>query len=141
MIIDPLSLKLFVTIVEEGTIARAAEHEHIALAVPLRVGERGSQGLAGGERHGGTLADHALAAHEEGTAGAGDLGGGVAGAVVGHPHDGARQCRGERRQRRRDPLGLVEGRHDDERRGARRSVGRAIYCPDPVVSIGGRRIG
>lgn len=30
MIIDPLSLKLFVAIVEEGTIAAAAEREHIA---------------------------------------------------------------------------------------------------------------
>jgi DNA-binding transcriptional LysR family regulator len=40
MIIDPLSLKLFVTIVEEGTIARAAEREHIAAsAVSKRISE------------------------------------------------------------------------------------------------------
>lgn len=40
MIIDPLSLKLFVTIVEEGTIAAAAEREHIAAsAVSKRVSE------------------------------------------------------------------------------------------------------
>jgi DNA-binding transcriptional LysR family regulator len=40
MIIDPLSLKLFVTIVEEGTIARAAEREHIAAsAVSKRMSE------------------------------------------------------------------------------------------------------
>lgn len=40
MIIDPLSLKLFVTIVEEGTIAGAAEHEHIAAsAVSKRMSE------------------------------------------------------------------------------------------------------
>jgi DNA-binding transcriptional LysR family regulator len=40
MIIDPLSLKLFVTIVEEGTIAAAAEREHIAAsAVSKRISE------------------------------------------------------------------------------------------------------
>ncbi|MFA7402783.1 MAG: LysR family transcriptional regulator [Pelobacteraceae bacterium] len=40
MIIDPLSLKLFVTIVEEGTIAGAAEREHIAAsAVSKRMSE------------------------------------------------------------------------------------------------------
>ncbi|RII30932.1 MAG: LysR family transcriptional regulator [Geobacter sp.] len=40
MIIDPLSLKLFVSIVEEGTIAAAAEREHIAAsAVSKRVSE------------------------------------------------------------------------------------------------------
>ncbi len=40
MIIDPLSLKLFVTIVEEGTIAGAAEREHIAAsAVSKRISE------------------------------------------------------------------------------------------------------
>jgi DNA-binding transcriptional LysR family regulator len=40
MIIDPLSLKLFVTIVEEGTIACAAEREHIAAsAVSKRISE------------------------------------------------------------------------------------------------------
>lgn len=40
MIIDPLSLKLFVSIVEEGTIARAAEREHIAAsAVSKRISE------------------------------------------------------------------------------------------------------
>jgi DNA-binding transcriptional LysR family regulator len=40
MIIDPLSLKLFVTIVEEGTIAGAAEREHIAAsAVSKRIRE------------------------------------------------------------------------------------------------------
>lgn len=40
MIIDPLSLKLFVSIVEEGTIAAAAEREHIAAsAVSKRMSE------------------------------------------------------------------------------------------------------
>jgi len=40
MHIDPLSLKLFVTIVEEGTIAAAAEREHIAAsAVSKRISE------------------------------------------------------------------------------------------------------
>ncbi|HEY4744519.1 MAG TPA: LysR family transcriptional regulator [Desulfuromonadaceae bacterium] len=40
MNIDPLSLKLFVTIVEEGTIAAAAEREHIAAsAVSKRISE------------------------------------------------------------------------------------------------------
>jgi DNA-binding transcriptional LysR family regulator len=40
MFIDPLSLKLFVTIVEEGTIAGAAEREHIAAsAVSKRISE------------------------------------------------------------------------------------------------------
>lgn len=40
MIIDPLSLKLFVAIVEEGTIASAAEREHIAAsAVSKRISE------------------------------------------------------------------------------------------------------
>ncbi|MDA8427910.1 MAG: LysR family transcriptional regulator [Geobacteraceae bacterium] len=40
MIIDPLSLKLFVSIVEEGTIAAAAEREHIAAsAVSKRISE------------------------------------------------------------------------------------------------------
>jgi DNA-binding transcriptional LysR family regulator len=40
MIIDPVSLKLFVTIVEEGTIAGAAEREHIAAsAVSKRISE------------------------------------------------------------------------------------------------------
>jgi len=40
MTIDPLSLKLFVTIVEEGTIAGAAEREHIAAsAVSKRISE------------------------------------------------------------------------------------------------------
>jgi DNA-binding transcriptional LysR family regulator len=40
MTIDPLSLKLFVTIVEEGTIAAAAEREHIAAsAVSKRISE------------------------------------------------------------------------------------------------------
>ena len=40
MMIDPLSLKLFVTIVEEGTIAAAAEREHIAAsAVSKRISE------------------------------------------------------------------------------------------------------
>ncbi|MHC1696908.1 MAG: LysR family transcriptional regulator [Geobacteraceae bacterium] len=40
MLIDPLSLKLFVTIVEEGTIAAAAEREHIAAsAVSKRIGD------------------------------------------------------------------------------------------------------
>ena len=40
MIIDPLSLKLFVTIVENGTIAGAAEREHIAAsAVSKRISE------------------------------------------------------------------------------------------------------
>jgi DNA-binding transcriptional LysR family regulator len=40
MIIDPLSLKLFVSIVEEGTIAGAAEREHIAAsAVSKRISE------------------------------------------------------------------------------------------------------
>ncbi|HEX9078144.1 MAG TPA: LysR family transcriptional regulator [Desulfuromonadaceae bacterium] len=40
MIIDPVSLKLFVTIVEEGTIAAAAEREHIAAsAVSKRISE------------------------------------------------------------------------------------------------------
>lgn len=40
MIIDPLSLKLFVTIVEEGTIAGAAQREHIAAsAVSKRISE------------------------------------------------------------------------------------------------------
>jgi len=40
MIIDPLSLKLFVAIVEEGTIAGAAEREHIAAsAVSKRISE------------------------------------------------------------------------------------------------------
>ena len=40
MIIDPLSLKLFVSIVEEGTIAGAAEREHIAAsAVSKRMSE------------------------------------------------------------------------------------------------------
>jgi len=40
MIIDPLSLKLFVTIVEEGTIAAAAEREHLAAsAVSKRISE------------------------------------------------------------------------------------------------------
>src|SRR3954466_6231946 len=38
--IDPLSLKLFVTIVEEGTIAAAAGREHIAAsAVSKRISE------------------------------------------------------------------------------------------------------
>ena len=40
MNIDPLSLKLFVSIVEEGTIASAAEREHIAAsAVSKRISE------------------------------------------------------------------------------------------------------
>ncbi|MRR50599.1 MAG: LysR family transcriptional regulator [Rhodocyclaceae bacterium] len=40
MIVDPLSLKLFVTIVEEGTIAAAAEREHIsASAVSKRISD------------------------------------------------------------------------------------------------------
>lgn len=40
MIIDPLSLKLFVSIIEEGTIAAAAEREHIAAsAVSKRISE------------------------------------------------------------------------------------------------------
>lgn len=40
MIIDPLSLQLFVVIVEEGTIAAAAEREHIAAsAVSKRISE------------------------------------------------------------------------------------------------------
>lgn len=40
MIIDPLSLKLFVSIVEEGSIAAAAEREHIAAsAVSKRISE------------------------------------------------------------------------------------------------------
>ncbi|MDD2271161.1 MAG: LysR family transcriptional regulator [Desulfuromonadaceae bacterium] len=40
MMIDPLSLKLFVTIVEEGTIAGTAEREHIAAsAVSKRMSE------------------------------------------------------------------------------------------------------
>ena len=40
MHIDPLSLKLFVTIVEEGTISAAAEREHIAAsAVSKRISE------------------------------------------------------------------------------------------------------
>ncbi|HOP39982.1 MAG TPA: LysR family transcriptional regulator [Geobacteraceae bacterium] len=40
MIIDPLSLKLFVAIVEEGTIAAAAEREHIAAsAVSKRISD------------------------------------------------------------------------------------------------------
>ena len=40
MIIDPVSLKLFVPIVEEGTIAGAAEREHIAAsAVSKRISE------------------------------------------------------------------------------------------------------
>jgi len=40
MTIDPLSLKLFVAIVEEGTIAAAAEREHIAAsAVSKRISE------------------------------------------------------------------------------------------------------
>ncbi len=40
MIIDPLSLKLFVSIVEEGTIAAASEREHIAAsAVSKRISE------------------------------------------------------------------------------------------------------
>ena len=40
MIIDPVSLKLFVSIVEEGTIAAAAEREHIAAsAVSKRISE------------------------------------------------------------------------------------------------------
>ncbi|HEY6006706.1 MAG TPA: LysR family transcriptional regulator [Geobacteraceae bacterium] len=40
MIIDPVSLKLFVTIVEEGTIAAAADREHIAAsAVSKRISE------------------------------------------------------------------------------------------------------
>ena len=40
MIIDPLSLKLFVSIAEEGTIAAAAEREHIAAsAVSKRISE------------------------------------------------------------------------------------------------------
>ena len=40
MLIDPVSLKLFVSIVEEGTIAGAADREHIAAsAVSKRVSE------------------------------------------------------------------------------------------------------
>lgn len=40
MILDPVSLKLFVAIVEEGTIAAAAEREHIAAsAVSKRISE------------------------------------------------------------------------------------------------------
>jgi DNA-binding transcriptional LysR family regulator len=40
MILDPLSLKLFVSIVEEGSIAAAAEREHIAAsAVSKRISE------------------------------------------------------------------------------------------------------
>ena len=40
MIVDPISLKLFVAIVEEGTIAAAAEREHIAAsAVSKRIGD------------------------------------------------------------------------------------------------------
>ena len=40
MIIDPLSLKLFVIIVEEGTISAAAEREHIAAsAVSKRISD------------------------------------------------------------------------------------------------------
>jgi DNA-binding transcriptional LysR family regulator len=40
MIVDPISLKLYVAIVEEGTIAAAAEREHIAAsAVSKRIGD------------------------------------------------------------------------------------------------------
>lgn len=40
MIIDPLSLKFFVAIVEEGAIAAVAEREHIApLAMSKRIKE------------------------------------------------------------------------------------------------------
>ncbi len=40
MRLDPVSLKLFVSVVEEGTIAKAAEREHIAAAaVSKRVGD------------------------------------------------------------------------------------------------------
>ena len=62
----------------------------------------------------------------------GDLGGGVARAVVGDPDGRAGKRAGERGERRRDALGLVVGA-DDDRVGARGSVGGAIYCPGPIV--------
>ena len=40
MRLDPTSLKLFISVVEEGTIAAAADREHIAAsAVSKRIGE------------------------------------------------------------------------------------------------------
>ncbi|NYT85932.1 LysR substrate-binding domain-containing protein [Pollutimonas harenae] len=40
MHLDPISLKLFISVVEQGTIARAAEHEHIAAAaISKRISE------------------------------------------------------------------------------------------------------
>jgi DNA-binding transcriptional LysR family regulator len=44
MHLDPISLKLFISALEQGTIARAAEHEHIAAAaVSKRISELESQ--------------------------------------------------------------------------------------------------
>ncbi|MCW3019321.1 MAG: hypothetical protein JWN10_1629, partial [Solirubrobacterales bacterium] len=62
----------------------------------------------------------------------GDLGGGVVRAVVGHPDGRAGKRAAERRERRGDALGLVVG-GDNDRVGARGSVGGAIYCPGPIV--------
>jgi hypothetical protein len=68
------------------------------------------------------------------TAGTGDLGGGIGGAIVGEPDGRAGKCAGERGERGGDALGLVARRYDDDDAGG--SVGDAIYCGAPVVATG-----
>ena len=57
-------------------------------------------------------------------------------AVVGDPDRRAGKRAGERRERRGDALGLVVGGDDHDRRGARGSVGGAIYCLLQWLAIG-----
>ena len=68
-----------------------AENEY-RLMVGVARGHPGpAQGLSGGAGDGGALADHPRAAHDPRTGVPGDLGGGVARAVVGHPDLRARE--------------------------------------------------